>query len=403
MPRNVFQMIPHRLGERKMAPNPLDEIETSPQASGDFSASSAPVHGQPDQHKVELATFEQGLQEQVFNLYAEVFGAAASSAFRARWRWAQQENLYPQDTYKWVLLDRNRVVGFLATIPLSYSIKGATLLAHTPCDYMVHFSYRFYGIKMMREFFRATENCVTCDDVTATIKVTQWLGAKQAGMFFRYVKILDGRSLGLHEGWERVPSVLWSPVTRTVRLVDRLRWGVMGKRDTVRPIDEFDQRFDRFYHRLSHSVPITVTRDVGFLQWRYGSDSPHAGRGIGVVTEGDGELIGYVIFFLSGGPSYIGYILDLQVLPMDNTEVAMALLSYAVEQLRRNGAWSVRYYHLASPFTIPDRLLRWYGFIRRGAHRLMVRFRDNQWAAIAENQNNWNYSYGDSEASHASK
>lgn len=356
----------------------------------------------------DVRPFQEADREQVYDLYKEVFGEYGKRfgedwprAFRSRWQWAQQENLYPQDSPRWVLTSGEGVVGFLATIPVPYWINGTSVIAHTPCDYMVHPDHRFHGIKLMRKFFRSCDNCVTCDDIPATIKLTQWLGAKPVGQLVRYVKILDGRALGRRQGWSRVPaSVLWM-MTQGLRWSDRL-WriddGFAGK---VELLDHFDWRFDHFFNRVSGLTRATALRNTQFLKWRYGNTSPHARREIGVATDANSGLIGYVIFYLSGGPSRIGYVLDLQVLPFNNVKAATALLGYAVERLRGKGAWTVRYYHVSSPFNPPDEMLNRYGFVPRGGYQLLVKFRDERLAATACSQSSWNYSYGDSEASHA--
>ena len=108
-----------------------------------------------------------------------------------------------------------------------------------------------------------------------------------------------------------------------------------------------------------------------------------------------------MIFFFPGGPKRTGYILDLQMIPPSDTRVARALMKYAVQRLRRAGAWTVRYHLVASPFALPDEVLADFGFRRRGGHHFMVKFRDERLAATAGRQANWNYSFGDSEASHA--
>ena len=283
---------------------------------------------------------------------------------------------------------------------MRYWIGGAEIVAHTPADYMVHPQYRFHGIKLMREFFRACENCVTCDDMRATIKVAEWLGAKKAGTLVRYVKLLDGRALRSRSVWAKVPSPLWSPVTWALRMVDVVRTRGLMSDVTVEALNSFDERFARFSHDLAQRVPAMPARDLEFFEWRYGDRSPHAAREIGVVTDHTDELVGYVIFHLSGGTSRTGYILDLQAVPQGNKRIAMALMDYAVQSLRRRGAWTVRYHNLSSPFVLTDEVLGGCGFTPRGVHQFMVRFRDQGLAAIAGHQLNWNYSYGDSEASH---
>src|SRR5947209_10074763 len=81
--------------------------------------------------QVALRDFRQGDWANVVQLYREVFGKSAADAFAARWQWAHVANLYPLDSPKWVVECGDRVVGFLATIPLPYWINGKSVVAHT--------------------------------------------------------------------------------------------------------------------------------------------------------------------------------------------------------------------------------------------------------------------------------
>lgn len=338
--------------------------------------------------------------EQVHHLYLEVFGESWARRFQARWQWAQEENLYPDQTFRWALLDRDQVVGFLATVPLAYTIGGTPLVAHTPCDYMVHPRYRFHGIKLMQEFFRTCPNCVTCDDIPASMKVATWLGAKRIGDLTRYVNIVDGRALRSKMGWQRTPGPLWWAVTQALAAQGRLREARLRPKLPVTPAYHLDQRFHRVNERLSRLAPAMLSRDLRFLRWRYGPESPHSNHQIGVIADAAGELRGYVIFYFSPS-SQAGTILDLQVLPPGDPEGTLALVTYAVTRLRRQGAWLVRCHVLSSPFNPPTEVLRRCGFVPRGRHQVLVKFQDERTAAIGDRAENWNYSYGDSEASHS--
>ena len=142
-------------------------------------------------------------------------------------------------------------------------------------------------------------------------------------------------------------------------------------------------------------------RNLEFLNWRYGSDSPHANREIGIAPDQNGDLAGYVIFYLSGDDDKTGFILDLQTAPPHDTSIAAALMGYAINRLRSLGAWTVTYHHLSTLFNMPDEALRNFGFVARNSHQFMVKVNDEELADVAGYLSNWNFSYGDSEASHA--
>lgn len=349
---------------------------------------------------VRISFYEPHFFDQVCGLYRIVFGADAAVAFQARWNWAQQDNLCPGETPKWILLAGERVVGFLATIPLYYRMAGRDVLAHTPCDYMVHPDYRFHGIKLMREFFRTCDNCVACDEIPATIKVTKWLGAKQAGVLQRYAKVLDARALR-RGGFRAVPDSLWRVGTLGLRWYDSVRAVTSGSNLPVETVHEFDERSDLFFEQISRNVPASVMKDCRFLNWRYGLGSPHSNRGIGVITNANGELQGYVIFYSAEHPPQTGYLLDLQVIPGVADSITNSLLNYALECLRRSGAWVVQFHRLSSPHAVSQQILQDNGFVARSTHQFLVKIRDESLHEQVLQQENWMYSFGDSESSHA--
>ncbi len=351
--------------------------------------------------RVRVVDFDWRWKEGVQALYAQTFGEAAAAAFASRWQWSRSTDLGQDSAPAWVLSHGQAAVGFLATVPLPYRIAGERVIAHTPCDYAVLPGYRFNGILLMRRFFEVCENCVSCDDIPATIKVTEWLGARRAGRMVRVVKILDARSLRTRRGWNRVPSPALWPLTASILLADRVRVLQAPGGGGASPAAGFDCHFDRFFQRLARTVPATVERSLAFLRWRYGAASPHAGAEVGVITSSDGELRGYIVFHCSPTVSHASCILDLQTDPPGDGGLTGALLDYAVDRLRAKGAWVVRYHFVPSAYAPPLSLLHARGFVTRGGHQMLVRFEDTDLQATAAAQANWSYSYGDSEASHA--
>lgn len=349
---------------------------------------------------VRLAPYRPEHFEGVCALYAEVFTAPAARAFRARWKWSQEENLFPGETRRWVLLAGGAVAGFLGAVPLLYRVNGREVVAHTPCDYMVHPDHRFHGIKLMRQCFKECESCVSTDDIEATIKVTTWLGAAQAGRMVRYARVVDARAMrrGRLAG---MPGPLWKPATLGLRAYQALRLSNPGGKYDVQPAQGFDSRFDRFDKRVGASAPASLVRDSRFLNWRYRGASPHAKSEIATVSRPDGELAGYVVYYMSPGPAHYGYIMDLQADGDDAPQVAGRLLTYAAGRLRKAGAWVIQHHQPLTPHTLPDATLRSFGFVPRGRHELLVRLGDADMQSAASKSENWQYVYGDSEASHS--
>lgn len=355
---------------------------------------------QASQAPVVLLPFEAALHfEQVNSLYREVFGPIAAQSFNARWRWSQEENLYPENTPRWVLTAGSRVVGFLTTIPQRYRIAGQDVVAHSTADFMVSPAYRFHGLKLIREFFRTCENSVSLDDVPDTLAVLKWMKCTSVGVMHRHVKVLDARLLRSRAAWAaRVPDAAFLPINLGLRAFDRALTAGRAGKPKLTP--SFDARFDRFSDRLAEKLAAVMVRDVPYLNWRYGPKSPHANRKIGVVVDAAGELEGFVVVCRSGDAEHTGFILDLETLPPGNPDVTAALLRFAVDRLREDGAWSVRYHRLVALSAAPSPLLKQFRFSRRKArHELVVKFRQEAVFRAAKDIDRWSYSFGDSEAS----
>ena len=339
-------------------------------------------------------------REGVLDLYATVFGATAAGAYAERWSWSFDEGFLADQGRSWVLVDGDKIVGFLAAFAFPYRIDGREAVAYSAGDYMVHPDYRFHGLKLMKEYFHECDNSVTCDDMEATIAISQWLGAKSAGQLVRYSAPLDARLMLTRA---RIPRFL-SPgirlATLGLRLTRKLRSLGARSRAPVKRLGDFDERFDTLASKTSSVAPVMIARTSAFLRWRFGPRSPHAKREIGVVEDRRGQFAGYVIFCSGDGETPTGYILDLQLCPSADERVAEALMHFAMDRLTSQGAWGVRYHQLRSRLSpLSESALRRLGLRPRGSHLMLVRFADERMNEIASQSSNWSYAYADSEAS----
>ena len=345
---------------------------------------------------VELRAFAPSDLDQVLRLHADVFGAPAARALASRWTWSQVENLCPENSPKWVLEAAGSVVGFLGTVPIPYRIGGRRVMTHSPSDFMVAPPYRFHGIRLLRECFRVCEFSVTTDDVAATIAVSKFLKARQAGTLRRHVKVLDARpGLSRWPSLSVLPSLLWESARAGLALRDVP--SILRSPPVAPYTGSFGPAFDRLFERCLSADPLqaTVERDSRYLSWRYGSQSPQAHRVVG-VSEADGELAGYVVCCASRDEAHRGFILELVTAPGTPASLVDGLLSFAVRELRRQGAWTVRWFLLGEEEERQRaHLLRW-GFRNHELeYELLARIPTPEPARRA-----WRQQFGDGEQSH---
>ncbi len=97
-----------------------------------------------------------------------------------RSRWLESHPLSDR-MHRWIVDAEGEIVGHLAALPQYYRISGQRVVAHTPADYMVLPRYGFHAITLMRKFFRACENYVSCDTVPEAITIETRLGAGGSG------------------------------------------------------------------------------------------------------------------------------------------------------------------------------------------------------------------------------
>ncbi|MET0591497.1 MAG: GNAT family N-acetyltransferase [Polyangiaceae bacterium] len=349
----------------------------------------------------KVCPFEKSQLPYVVRLYEEVFGKEVAQNFADRWRWSQEENGFPAETRQWSLLDGSRLVGFLATVPQRFRVAGTETLVHSSCDFMVHPDYRFHGIALMREYFRACDNCVSLDDMPATIAVLKMMKAVPVENAMRYVRVLDGRvAKDRIARLASVPPIAFLPATVLLRAYDAARALALPKVEKVR---DFDVRFDRFFASTMDARSISLVRDSTYLSWRYGPLSPHRTRTIGVVTDGQGEIDGYVVSATGESPEdRAGYIFELHVRPGAPPALTSALLTFACRQIRREGGHLARLHWLRGATGVAEPLLAANRFAKRThEHVLLVKFKDAALQAAAVDGSRWDYGFGDAEASHS--
>ena len=345
-----------------------------------------------------------------------------------------------EQVYRWVAVADGRVVGHLAAMPQYYRINGQRVVAHTPADLMAHARYGLQAFALMRRFFRATENYVSCDMVPAVIAIETRLGAELAGPLRYAAKLLsvsrlpapslpasamrlsnigegsagtrgyaswpDAGSEGAEEHVAAplavrprmpMPAPVKGLLDGVLRAVDEGLGRAFGSGLRVEELEGFDESFDELFERVAAGVPCVVEKDAAFLRWRYGPGSPQAPLTVLGVKGGE-TLLGYVVLKVASTGQDV-YVLDLTTIP-GRHDVARALLRQAIRFSRQRGAQIVRYRFLESPASARAGDLRRLGFFyRRGrSNNLLVRFADRGLHKTARDVANWSYTVGDGEA-----
>jgi hypothetical protein len=316
-----------------------------------------------------------------------------SHAFGAGWRVPLANQMH-----RWVVDAEGEIVGHLAALPQYYRIDGQRVVAHTPADYRVVPEHGFHAITLMREFFRACENCVACDAVPEAISVETRLGAEEAGRLRSAAKLQN--VAGLPAFPASIPASVTRPLNWGLRAVDRALTATMiADHLRVEVLEGFDEAFDELFENVAAALPCVPEKDAAFLRWRYGPGSPQSPVTILGVRDGE-TLLGYAVLRVTGEGD-IGYLLDLTTLP-GHRDVARSLLKGAIRHFAaRAGVYIIRYRFLESPTSPRTKDVWRLGFLplHKRRHTLLVKFADHDLHKAALDPTNWSYTTGDGEAS----
>ena len=395
--------------------------------------------GKIEVHRIDDPALEKGVGQLRIEAHPQFPAARDVDFYYGIYRWLEKHPI-GDGLMRWVVVDDGKVVGHLAAMPQHYRVNGQRVIAHTPGDYMTLPGYGFQALSLMRNYFRSTENYVSCDIVPAVIQVETRFGAEVAGNLSYAAKLMNVSRLPMPpvpawirkrfnlpdyyapaRGFENRPGTndqdageyLMPPPQRPrapipgplkrllnggLRVVDEVLGRAFGGDFEAEVIKEFDESFDELFEKVAAAVPCTPEKDAAFLRWRYGPDSPQNSVTVLGVKEG-GSLLGYAVLMIAAS-GQDGYILDLTALP-GRKDVVRALLRETVRFFRKTGIQIIRYRFSESDAAARVRDLQSQGFFyRKGRENtILTKFSDPALHETATDIENWAYTTGDGEAS----
>ncbi len=215
----------------------------------------------------------------------------------------------------WVLeTSTGDIVGYLANIPLLYTLAGQHLTVATARAFVVHSDFRRYSFLLLERFFRQSS-------VDLHLNTTVNAQAAKAYALFRAQQVPRG-------AWDE--SVFWitgyrgfmESLVRSKRLPESkilslpLATGAflrnvmsrklpLGKQDThIQSCHGFDERFDDFWEQLQHNnKKLLAFRSCEMLNWHF----KHAlqQQRVWIVTAGSAAHIdAYAVFLRIDNPQF---------------------------------------------------------------------------------------------------
>jgi len=258
------------------------------------------------------------------------------------WRWQFVDNPAGPG---WIrLADHDgRIVGQYAAIPTRFRIAGAERVLAMSCDTMTHPDYQRQGmfVALARELYEGIErkgvstvwgfpNAASRPGFVGKLR---WFDVHE---FPTWVKPL--RSRDVLRRWLR-----WAPLAAAVGAIGDAAYRAVAprppaaRRATIRPLDQFDARFDELWARHRDHAPILQVRDAAFLSWRFSAVPAFAYEPFEIVV--DGRLEGYVVLrVLTLFDLPFGAVVDLFPCPVVDAEVTAEVLGFAERYVRARGA-----------------------------------------------------------------
>lgn len=280
-------------------------------------------------------------------------GCALSDRDRPAWEhyWRGNPHWSSEDPIGWVIEDSNgKIVGTFVSIPVAYQLGDRRLLAGVGNSYAVLPEGRKHSLKIVTEFCNQPHVDLLLSSTPAPMVselLQKLFGARRApypedtGILSWITRYRGFTSAILRRKVGRLAGglgFLAGPALWTSDLVrQRGRQGRCAC--DVQTLDEFDERFDRFWSRLATKRKhcLLAVRDRATLSWHF-PEAFNPGRVILALLEAD-ELVGYAVMIRKDQES-VGLnrlrICDLQTLE-DNPLQVESLVSAAIATARRQG------------------------------------------------------------------
>jgi hypothetical protein len=341
---------------------------------------------------VEVILRRREHDEEMFRLYAEVFGEPALLASRRRYAWQYERNPANAETgpVSWMAHDGEQCLGQMNTMRVALWFGGREIRASWGNDYFVRKDAQGRGLGILIcDAWSDNEDAALALGLTpSSYPLFKKLGFVDVGPIPFYQKVLSPlgvarRRLGLLLGTLAAPALAaWL----------RLRFGPEPAPPVgiaVRPTTGFTDEYDRLWERARVSYAMCARRDARYLRWKY-LEGPKA-YALWEARRA-GELVGYAV---GREDEYrglrLGWVVDVFTDTRDR-ETKDALIATLLASFRAHGVARAQAYSMNAPLAAD--LARFGFFPGASAVQFCVKARVEANGAF-ERQGDWNLMFGD--------
>ena len=329
--------------------------------------------------------------EELFRLYAQVFGASLTASSRERWRWQYLDN--PQNSADgpeiWVAREGERSLGQYASMPVRLRWGDSEIRSSWGMDVFLRPEAR--GLGLGARLFTAWSDHVPValglGLTPSSYGLFKKLGYHDVGPVPFFQKIVDPVAVATR----RLGPLLGPLAGRVLSRFLRTREAVVSDVET-RSITEFSAEYDTLWQQARDGYAMCVRRDAAYLNWKY-VGCPTRDYDI-TEARRQGALCGYAV---SRHDAYhglgLGWIVDVFTRPEDDG-CREALLARVLDGFRAGGVARAQAFSMNAALGAS---LRRFGFFsRRSPMQFCVHSQIAAESVLAA-RDDWHVVFGDSD------
>jgi GNAT superfamily N-acetyltransferase len=276
--------------------------------------------------------------DELFRLYAAVFGEALSQSSRRRWEWQYLDNPSTPGGRPeiWVAREDGRVLGQYASMPVRLWWGSREVRSSWGMDVFLAPESRGKGLgaQLFTAWSDHVEVALGLGLTPSSYGLFKKLGYHDVGPVPFFQKVLDARAVARRRLGPGL-GALGAPVLRTLlglRHPERVR---AAEDVVIAPSAGFTDAYDALWERARSSYVMCVRRDRAYLDWKY-ARCPHRRYEV-VEARRSGRLDGFAVSrHEDHGGLRLGWIIDLFADAGDHA-AKDALLGAVLDGFRRAG------------------------------------------------------------------
>jgi GNAT superfamily N-acetyltransferase len=341
---------------------------------------------------IERRRHEEG--EEIFRLYAEVFGTGLTEGSRRRWRWQYAENpaTAPEGPEIWVAREGDAVLGQYASMPVRLWWAGREVRSSWGMDVFLRPEARGKGIgaRLFTTWSDHVEVALGLGLTPSSYGLFKKLRYDDVGPVPFFLKVLDPTAVARRR-LGAVLGTLAGPLLRlglAVAAPERSRAGHVR----VRSITGFGAEYDTLWETCRAGYAMCVRRDAEYLNWKY-TACPTRAYTLHEARR-DEALAGFAVSRHEDfGGIRLGWVIDVFAEPKDH-ETKDALLGAVLASFRTAGVARAQAFSMNAALALD---LRQRGFLpRRSPMQFCVRARVPSGDVLTD-LGRWHVVFGDSD------